>query len=446
MSQRKSSHEGPLLSQTFDRRSVMGAFGASALIGALPQSAFARSAPAFPGLAKIVTDYVTQRKVAGMVAAIGFGTNPLQVIAAGSQSLGGAKKVDENTLWRLYSQTKPMTGMAIMMLIEDGKLKLDQPLADILPEFADMKVLKNPEGALDDVVSARTQITIRHLLTHTAGLGYNIVSKGPLLNALNKNGLSAGVVSRFTIPGLPVPAPTPDIATFSKRLAALPLAYEPGTKWSYSLSIDLLGYVVQVASGLPLDEFLKKRMFEPLGMANSFFQLPQDRIGDFADNYGAFGGNLFPIDPAATSIYLDKPAFAFGGAGLVASAADYDRFLAMLLGKGSLNGTAIMKPETAALGMSNLLPSGVDLKGSWVEKQGFGAGGRVGIGTAASPKGTYGWGGAAGTSGFVDTVRGFRAGGYTQYMPSNAHPFQANFPKYVYEDLGATGVSAGKTS
>jgi len=396
--------------------------GAGTMGGFAPTSAYAliQENNQFPKLTKIIQDYVATKKVAGMMAAIGMGRGELISIAAGTLALDNQKAVDMDTLWRIYSQTKPITGMAAMMLIDQGLMKLDQPIADFLPEFSDMKVLKNPEGALDDVMPARTQITIRHLMTHTAGLGYGIISKGPILKAYIDNGINPGQVSRSPIPGFPAGAPTPDIATFAKRLATLPLVYEPGTKWSYSIGLDLLGYVIQVVAGMPLEDFLAKHMFDPLGMKDTFFQVPQDRIKDFASNYAPFGGTLFPIDPAVNSIYLDKPAFAFGGAGLVCSARDYDKFLNMLLGFGTLNGTTIMSEKAAKTGMSNLLPAGTDLKGSWVVNQGFGAGGRVGIGNARSPIGTYGWGGAAGTSAFVDTQRGFRAGGYTQYIPSEA--------------------------
>ena len=435
----------------FNRRSVLGAIGAGAFFAGAPSAAFARSlaqpAAPFPGLTKIINDYVSEKKVAGMLAAIGMGQADPTIIAAGTHKLGGDKAVDMNTLWRLYSQTKPVTGMAIMMLIEDGQLKLDQPLADILPEFAEMRVLQDPEGSLDETVPARTQITIRQLLTHTAGLGYSIISKGPIQTAYFAKGITPGVVSRMPLPGTQPGPPTPDAATFSKNLASLPLVYEPGTKWSYSVSLDLLGYVVEVASGMPLEAFLQKRMFDPLGMKDTFFRLPADRVKDFTDNYSPFAGTLIPIDPAENSIYLDEPAFAFGGAGLVGSAADYDKFLTMLLGFGTYKGTAIMQPETAKLGMSNLLPEGTDMKGTWVANHGFGAGGRAGLGTTASPAGTFGWGGAAGTSAFVDTGNGFRAGGYTQYIPSNAYPFQSNFPKYVYADLmQAMSAGEGKTS
>lgn len=439
-------------SNGMDRRKFLtqsALFAGAGTIGAFaPNSAhaFLLQDSNYPTLTKIINEYVADKKVAGMMAAIGRGRGAPELIAAGTLALDNQKAVDMDTLWRVYSQTKPITGMAAMMLIEDGVMKLDQPIADFLPEFADMKVLKNPNGALDDVMPARTQITIRHLLTHTAGLGYTIVSKGPILKAYIENGINPGQVSRNPIPGFPAGAPTPDIATFAKRLAALPLVYEPGTKWSYSIGLDLLGYVIQVAAGVPFETFLQTRMFSPLGMKDSFFQVPQDRIKDFATNYAPFAGSLFPIDPAATSIYLDKPAFTYGGAGLVCSARDYDKFLNMLLGFGTLDGTSVMGEMAAKTGMSNLLPQGADLSGTWVVNQGFGAGGRVGIGTAASPAGTYGWGGAAGTAAFVDTQRGLRAGGYTQYMPSNVYPFQSNFPKYVYEDVLGVSVDAVLTS
>ena len=334
-----------------------------------------------------------------------------------------------------------------MMLVEDGLISLDQPLSDIFPEFSDMQVLVDPEGPLEDVVPAKTPITIRHLQTHTAGLGYTIISKGPIQKAYLAAGLTPGRVSRSPLPGVDPGAPTPDIMTFVKRLAEMPLVYEPGTKWSYSLSHDVLSAVIEKVSGKPLDVFLQERMFGPLGMSDMYYHVPAERAIDLADNYAPFAGALIPVDPGATSIFLDRPPFAFGSTGLVGSATDYDKFLQMLLGFGTLGKVQVMKPETAKLGMSNLLPDTVDTSGTWVAKQGFGAGGRCGLGTAESPAGTFGWGGAAGTAAFVDTVRGLRAGGYTQYIPSNSYPFQSDFPKYVYADLdGSAPVSTGKTS
>lgn len=436
------------LGSSFSRRSVLGGIGTGAVLAGMPGIALARTpVVGFPGLTRIINEYVAGKKVAGMQAMIGFGQAAPQVISAGSLRLGGDKLVDSNTLWRMYSQTKPITGMATMMLIEDGLISLDQPLSDIFPEFADMQVLVDPEGALDNVEPAKTPITIRQLQTHTAGLGYTIISKGPIRKAYLAAGLTPGRVSRNPIPGIDAGAPTPDIMTFMKRLSELPLVYQPGTQWSYSLSHDVLSAVIEKVSGKPLDQFLQERMFGPLGMTNIFYSVPADRAIDLADNYAPFAGSLIPIDPGATSIFLDKPAFAFGSTGLVGTAGDYDKFLQMLLGLGRVGNVQVMQPDTVRLGMSNLLPETASTKGTWVANHGFGAGGRSGLGTPVSPAGTFGWGGAAGTSAFVDTVRGLRAGGYTQYIPSNSYPFQSDFPKYVYADLtGSAQAGAGNTS
>lgn len=436
------------LGSSFSRRSVLGGIGTGAVLAGMPGIALARTpVVGFPGLTRIINEYVAGKKVAGMQAMIGFGQAAPQVISAGSLRLGGDKLVDSNTLWRMYSQTKPVTGMATMMLIEDGLISLDQPLSDIFPEFADMQVLVDPEGALDNVEPAKTPITIRQLQTHTAGLGYTIISKGPIRKAYLAAGLTPGRVSRNPIPGIDAGAPTPDIMTFMKRLSELPLVYQPGTQWSYSLSHDVLSAVIEKVSGKPLDQFLQERMFGPLGMTNIFYSVPAERAIDLADNYAPFAGSLIPIDPGATSIFLDKPAFAFGSTGLVGTAGDYDKFLQMLLGLGRVGNVQVMQPDTVRLGMSNLLPETASTKGTWVANHGFGAGGRSGLGTVVSPAGTFGWGGAAGTSAFVDTVRGLRAGGYTQYIPSNSYPFQSDFPKYVYADLtGSAQAGAGNTS
>lgn len=436
------------LGPSFSRRSVLGGIGTGAFLAGMPGIAFAKEmGTSFPGLTRIINQYVAEKKVAGMMAMIGFGQAQPQVISAGTLKLGGDRLVGTDTLWRMYSQTKPITGMATMMLVEDGLISLDQPLSDIFPEFADMQVLVDPEGALDNVEPAKVPITIRQLQTHTAGLGYTIISKGPIQKAYLAAGLTPGRVSRSPIPGVDSGAPTPDIMTFMKRLSELPLVYQPGTQWSYSLSHDVLSAVIEKVSGKPLDRFLHERMFGPLGMKNMFYHVPADRAVDLADNYAPFAGSLIPIDPGATSIFLDKPAFAFGSTGLVGTAGDYDKFLQMLLGFGKFRDVQVMKPETVKLGISNLLPETASTKGTWVANHGFGAGGRSGLGTAVSPAGTFGWGGAAGTSAFVDTARGVRAGGYTQYIPSNSYPFQSDFPKYVYADLtGSAQAGAGNTS
>lgn len=424
-----------LVGQTdFSRRAFLGWGGALAATSAFaPAQLWARTAAEkYPTIKAQFDSYVTSGKLPGLVATIGRGQAPFDLIAAGTIAQGSQVPVDADTLWRVYSMTKPVTGIAAMILVGDGKMKLDQPIADFLPAFAKMQVLTDPDNSLK-AVPAKNQITVRHLLTHTAGLGYGIITKGPLLNLYNEQGINPAVFSRFPIPGQPVPAPTPDLKTFADRVAALPLIAEPGTKWSYSISLDLLGRVIEVASGMDFEAFLRTRLFEPVKMTSSYFQVPASETGRFVTNYAAMNGILFPVDPAATSIYLDKPAFAFGGAGLVCSARDYDRFLHMLQNGGELDGARIMSKEIAALAMSDLLPAGIKTEGTFVAGAGNGAGGRVGKGAF---EGTFGWGGAAGTVAFVDTRRQLRAVCMAQYVPSNIYPFHEDFAKWVMKDVG----------
>ena len=406
--------------------------GAGAVGAFLPGMAWAQAAEKYPTIKAEFDSYVSSGKLPGVLATIGRASGLPDVIAVGTQGLGEKTPVNIDTLWRVYSMTKPITGMAAMILVGEGKMKLDQPISEFLPEFANMTVLTDPEKSMD-AVPAKNQITVRHLLTHTAGLGYSIITKGPLLQAYLDNGITPGIVSRFPIPGQPTSTPTPDLKTFSERLAKLPLIAEPGTKWSYSISLDLLGRVIEVASGMDFEAFLKTRIFEPLKMNSSYFQVPKSETPRLVSNYAPVNGVLFPIDPAATSIYLSKPAFAFGGAGMVCSARDYDRFLNMLANYGELDGVRIMSPKTAALAMSDLLPPAVSTDGTFAAGAGFGAGGRVG---KDANEGVFGWGGAAGTVAFVDPKRKLRAICMAQYMPSNVYPFPENFAKWVLKDLG----------
>ena len=410
-----------------------GQLAAAGAIGALaPTRALARATDLYPTVRAQLESYVSSGKLPGLLATIGRAAGMPDVVAVGTQGLGEATPVNIDTLWRIYSMTKPITGIAAMILVDEGKMKLDQPIADFLPEFANMTVLTDPDKNLN-AVPAKTQITLRHLLTHTAGLGYSIITTGPLLKAYLDNGITPGIVSRFPIPGQPTSAPTPDLKTFSERLAKLPLIAEPGTKWSYSISLDLLGRVIEVASGMDFEAFLKTRIFEPLKMNSSYFQVPQSETKRFVSNYAPVNGVLFPIDPASTSIYLNKPAFAFGGAGMVTSARDYDRFLNMLANYGELDGVRVMSTAAAKLAMSDLLPSGVSTDGTFTAGAGFGAGGRVGKG---ANDGVFGWGGAAGTVAFVDPRSKLRAICMAQYMPSNVYPIHSDFAKWVQKDLG----------
>jgi CubicO group peptidase (beta-lactamase class C family) len=379
--------------------------------------------------------FIDSKYVPGTVAAIGRGTQAPDFLSTGALAFDNPAPVAEDSLFRAYSMTKPITGIAAIMLIEDGKLKLDQNIADFLPGFANPRVLTDPEKSLD-ARAAAGPITIRNLLTHTAGLGYTIVTKGPLLDAYVKLGITPASASRKPLPGQPNVPTAPSLAEFADRLATLPLVADPGTVWSYSVSLDLLGRIIELASGMSFDAFLQQRIFAPLGMTSSWFQVPQSEMKRLTTNYFGAPFGTFPIDPGTDSVFFDKPAFPFGGAGLVTSPRDYDRFLAMLMGEGAIGDRRIMKVETARLAMSNLVPAGTRME-SYVKGQGFGAGGRVTIAPRDNGEGlgTFGWGGAASTIGWVDRTRGIRASGWSQIMTMGNQPFTESFGKAVYQSL-----------
>jgi CubicO group peptidase (beta-lactamase class C family) len=388
-------------------------------------------AESWPNVAALADKYVSQRKLANLFLTFGWGQEDhAHNVGGGTLSLAKPTPVDENSLFRIYSMSKPITGMATMILIDEGKLGLDQPLHEILPAFRDMQVLVDPEGPLEDTVPAERPITIRQLLTHTAGLGYQIISRGPLQAAFNQLGLVGGRVSRMPIPGIEPVTPAPGLEVWADRLATLPLMYQPATKWSYSCSIDLLGRVIEVASGMEFEAFLKARIFDPCGMDSTWMQVPQSEVGRLTDNYGIIGGNAFPIDPGVNSIFLDPPEVPAGGGGLVSSPKDYDRFLRMLLGYGLIDGKRVMSEEAVRVGVSDLLPATVDTTGSWLEGEGHGAGGR-------SKDGSFGWGGAAGTLAAVDFNLKLRSTLFTQYMPSEAYPIRDEFLAAMEADLSA---------
>lgn len=373
-------------------------------------SASTRSQPAALELAKKT---VAEAKVPGIVIVTGIGDALPQTIAEGRIAIEpDAPRADADSLWRVYSMTKPITGIAAMILVEEGKLKLDQPISDFIPAFKEMRVLVDPAKDLTSRPAARP-ITVRHLLTHTAGLGYSIVTKGPLLDEYNRLGINPAQVNALMEPGMRAARPA-SLEEFANRVATLPLIADPGAKWSYSIGLDVLGRVIEVAGGMPFDQFVDTRIFAPLKMRDSYWTVPQAKARILATNYMAPG---IAADLGATSVWLRPPSFPYGGAGLVMSARDYDRFLHMLLNSGTLEGARILNPETVKLAMSDLLPASVDratlahMTADSGAPMGFGAGGSVYL--ADKPggpgKGTYGWAGAAGSIGWVDPAHKLRA-------------------------------------
>ncbi len=395
-----------------------------------------------PATSALFDTYVAQNKMPGIVGAFGAGEGPTLFPSAGKISDDpNAPAAGPDSLWRVYSMSKPITGMSAMMLVEDGKLNLDDPVSKYIPAFKDMKVATSPDTSLDTRPATRP-ITIRNLLTHTAGLGYTIVTKGPLLKEYERLGILPLSVNADMETKMRLVRPK-SLEEFANRVATLPLIAEPGTKWSYSIGLDVMGRVIEVASGMTFERFVQTRLFDPLKMKSSFWQVPQSEVGRLATNYAFVGDTRTPLDPAATSVYLQKPSFPYGGAGLVMSARDYDRFLHMIQDGGILDGVRVMKPETIALATSNLLPAGVTYGGvsggtggTKGSNMGFGAGGSVVLETTPNGpgKGTYAWGGAAGTVAWVDPLKRSRGNVMVNYFPADRIPLREQVIAALMQD------------
>ena len=393
---------------------------------------------ALPTVERLFDGYVRDGKMPGIVGAFGFGDAPTLFLGSGRIATDAAAPfADADSLWRVYSMTKPVTATAAMILIQEGRIGLDDPVAKYIPAFATMRVLTSPDTSLESVPATRP-ITIRELLTHSAGLSYNINAKGPLLKLYEARGILPAQVNAAMETRMRMVRPR-TLAEFADRVAALPLIAQPGTKWHYSIGLDVMGRVIEVASGMPFDTFVNTRIFAPLGMRSSFWTVPQLEVKRLATEYTFVADRMVPFDTPATSPYLTAPSFPYGGAGLVMSARDYDRFLHMLQNYGSLDGATVLKPDTARLMMSNLLPAGVTFPGignvngngvtqvAAAAKIGFGAGGSVYLsdGPGGFPsKGTYGWGGAAGTIAFVDPARRTRGTIMVNYFPGEQWPLR----------------------
>jgi CubicO group peptidase (beta-lactamase class C family) len=403
----------------------------------------AAAASALPATQALYDSYIAANKMPGIAGAFGGGDLPTVFVSAGKiASDANAAPAGPDSLWRVYSMTKPITAMAAMILIDEAKMKLDEPVSDFLPAFKTMRVQLNAD-TIDSRPAARP-ITIRNLLTHTAGLGYTIVTKGPLLQLYIDKGLTPGQINAADEVNQRKTRPA-TLQEFANKVATVPLIADPGTKWSYSIGLDVMGAVIEKASGMRFDAFVQARIFDPLKMKSSYWSVPASELGRLSTNYVFLPGDkMFAFDPAATSVYLSPPSFPYGGAGLVMSARDYDRFLHMLQNYGELDGVRIMKAETARLAMSNLLPPGVEFEGvasatggTAGPKMGFGAGGSVVLEDKENSMGagTYGWGGAAGTAAWVNPVKKIRGTIMVNYFPADKWPVREETVKALVTDL-----------
>jgi CubicO group peptidase (beta-lactamase class C family) len=339
--------------------------------------------------------------------------------------------VESDTLWRIYSMTKPVASVAALMLLEEGHLRLDDPVADFLPAFADPRVYVSGSGPDLTTRPAGQPILLRHLLTHTAGLTFGFYHSHPV-DALYRD---AGMES--SVP------PGANLAEAIDVYASLPLQFEPGSQWNYSVATNVLGRVIEVVSGRDLDDFLRERIFAPLGMADAGFCVTDEQAGRLAELYGEDdkGG----ITPIAGLPLHGRPRFLSGSGGMVATAHDYHRFTDMLRRRGELDGTRLLTPETVDTMVSNHLPGNADRRtfGSPVHQEpgnaglGFGLGVSVvvdpGITRSPAGEGAFGWSGVASTTFWVDPRRDLTVQFFTQVRPTTSNSLFPELKRLVHE-------------
>jgi CubicO group peptidase (beta-lactamase class C family) len=375
----------------------------------------------------VMQHYVDQRKLAGMVTLVARRGQIVHFETCGVADIATGAPMHHDTLFRIYSMTKPVTSAAVLMLFEEGHIQLSDPIARYIPAFADVKVLDNSAGSGVRYVAPVRPISIRDLLTHTAGLSYGF-----------DENVYIDDLYREHIYTLREASPDLTLEDFIHAVAKLPLAHQPGSAFRYSFATDVLGLLVQVVAGMPFADFLLRRIFEPLGMVDTGFHVPAEQIGRFAATHGPDPEHgLIVTDAPATSDFARPTRAPSGGGGLVSSTSDYLRFAQMLLNQGQLDGVRLLGRKTVELMVANHLPAGVHPSDETFS--GFGLGVSVLLDPAQAQNlgsvGTYGWGGAANTNFWIDPQEQLIGILMVQFMPSDTYPVSPNFRTLVYQAL-----------
>ncbi|MBV1914763.1 MAG: beta-lactamase family protein [Pseudomonadales bacterium] len=377
-----------------------------------------------------IQKYVDMNILSGASAVVIKDNEIVDLKMWGQMDMEQGKPMRPDTIFRIFSNTKKVISVAAMMLYEQGLFSLDDPLEKYIPAFKNLRVLKKGADDPSQTEPLNSSPTVRQLMCHNAGFSYGIFMESPVdALYLEKNVLDSDSTLEQMV----------------EKLADIPLANQPGVRWQYSVSVDVLGRLVEIWSGQPLDKFLQENIFAPLGMNDTGFYVPPENHHRFAANYVPVN----PLDPMESGLNLSpehpiggtttRKKFFSGGAGLVSTLGDYTRFIQMLIGKGEFQAVRILKPETVKLMHTNQLPEGLGLVlPSWpMENTGFGIGLAVksapGQGEPDAVTGEYHWGGLAGTHSWVSPEAGIAGIIFTQRLPGFFHPFSHDFKRLVYE-------------
>lgn len=380
-------------------------------------------------------NYVEPRKIAGALVLVSRHHEVAQLACLGHMDLERGKPMREDTLFRIYSMTKPIASVALMQLVEQARIDLSEPVSRYIPAFRELRVFDS--GRYPDFVTrpAQREMTVHDLMTHTSGLTYDFHERTNVDAAYRKVG------ARMKIDG-------GTLAELVARLGTLPLEFSPGTAWNYSLSTDVVGHLVELVSGQSLDQYFEQHILRPLGMHDTHFQVPEAKLERFAACYTRNRDKQLVVqDDPANSSYARQVTLLSGGGGLVSTVHDYHRFCRMLLGGGSLDGVRILGRKTLELMTRNHLPGGKDLAsvsmGGFSETPyrgvGFGLGLSVSLdpaaGYALGTPGEFAWGGMASTLFWVDPKEDLIVIFMTQLIPSRTFNFRGQLKSLIYPAL-----------
>ncbi|WP_432083239.1 serine hydrolase domain-containing protein [Streptomyces sp. WAC 04229] len=377
---------------------------------------------------------VDEGRLPGFLVAVARRGRVAHLTVHGRRDLAAGLPVTAGTLWRIYSMTKPVTSVAVLTLVEEGRLSLDDPVARYLPAFAEPRVYVRGSG--DDTVTrpAEGPVLVRHLMTHTAGLTFGFYHAHAVDGLYRAAGLESSV------------RPGAGLAETVDLYASLPLQFEPGTEWNYSVASNVLGRLVEVVSGQPLDAFFAARIFGPLGMTDTGFHVTDEQAQRLAELYGETddGG----IEPVPGLPLRGRPRFLSGSGGLVSSAYDVHRFAEMLRRRGALDGVRVLAPKAVDLMTRNHLPGGADLRAlgsrpAHDRPGNDGVGFGLGVSVVTDPSrtqspsglGTYGWSGVATTTFWVDPGRDLTVQFMTQVRPRSSHAVYPDLKRLVHEAI-----------
>ncbi|KAA9151678.1 beta-lactamase family protein [Amycolatopsis acidicola] len=377
--------------------------------------------------------YVDDGRLPGWLVAVTRRGKVAYLSSYGQRDIEAGLPVEADTHWRIFSMSKPVTSVAAMMLYEEGAFDLTDPISRWLPEFARPRVYVKGSSLSPVTEPATEPIRVWHLLTHTAGLTYGFHHAHPVDAMYRAAGFEWGAPA-----GL-------DLAACTEKWAELPLVFQPGSEWNYSVATDVLGRFVEVVSGQSLDEFFEQRIFTPLGMDDTSFGTAEENLAALYVRDPATG-KAVRNDPFGR-VGVGRPDYFSGGGGLVSTAGDYHRFTQFLLHGGELDGTRLLSPRTVALMASNHLPGDVDLEAygrplfAEMPFDGYGFG--LGFSVLRDPvkaktlasQGEFAWGGAASTAFWIDPAEELTAMFFTQLVPSSTYPIRQHLRTLVYQSL-----------